>query len=355
MKKITLTLLSLLLIFATLLVSCGDKPILDEIEPSAEDIKVVGTVGGKDILYDELRCLCLNYRELLANKYGDDIWDSEVTAAEHLPELESYVMSALKVNAAALITAERNGISIDSNEIKELVNLELNSFSEDLVNEIRVEKEDEEYSASRKEINTAYAEYLNDYHLTDRYNRYTLSVSACIQQLMQKFVSDGTVSNDDEYVQKYISDNFVRTLHVFIRNDTGESVDANRRLAEGCLDDLRSGRATMKQLIGSTVNDDHFLTTLNGYYFTRGEYFKEYEDAVYSLEIGEYSEVIASSDGFYIIQRLELESDYINKNFETLKSQYQTSYVNALIEDVKNEIEFVFNDYGKSLDLTKIK
>ena len=193
MKKTALTLISLLLIFSTLLISCGDKPIIDEIEPSEEDIKVIGSVGGKDILYDELRCLCLNYREVLANKYGDDIWENETTAAEHLPELEAYVLQALKVNAAALIAAERNGISIDSKEIKEQINLELNRFSEDLVNEIRVEKEDEEYSASRKEINTAYAEYLKDYHLTDRYNRYTLSVSACIKQLMQKFASDGTV------------------------------------------------------------------------------------------------------------------------------------------------------------------
>ena len=111
----------------------------------------------------------------------------------------------------------------------------------------------------------------------------------------------------------------------------------------------------MKQLIGSAVNDDHFLTTMNGYYFTRGEYFKEYEDSVYALEIGKYSDVVTSSEGFYVIQRLELEDDYINKNFEALKSQYQTSYVNSLIEDVKNEIEFVFNDYGKALDLTKLK
>ena len=354
MKKIALALLPFILVFSFLLVSCSDKAILDEIEASDDDLKVVGSIGGKDILYDELRCITANYREVLANKYGEDIWDSDVTAAEHLPELERYVLSALKVNAAALIAAERNGISPDDKEIREYVKIELNKLSEELVSEIKINSEIEDHSPSRKEINAAYVKYLKDYHLTDRYNRYTISVHGCVQQLLQKCVTDGTLSNDDEYIRKYIDDNFVRVLHIYIRNDSGESVDANRKLAEDALNQLRAGETTMKKLIGSKINDDHYLTTMHGYYFTRGEYFTAYEDSAYALEIGEYSDVVASQDGFYIIQRLELENDYINQIFETLKSQYHTSYVNGMIEDIKEEIEFTFNDYGKSLDLTKI-
>ena len=97
------------------------------------------------------------------------------------------------------------------------------------------------------------------------------------------------------------------------------------------------------------------MTTTHGYYITEGEYFSAYDKTVFALDENEISGVIESTDGFYIVQRLPLEDDYINTNYEELKIKYQYSYINKLIYERRDELSFEFNEYGASLDLVNIK
>ena len=97
------------------------------------------------------------------------------------------------------------------------------------------------------------------------------------------------------------------------------------------------------------------MTTTNGYYFTHGEMVKEYEDAAFALEIGAISDVIETADGFYIIQRLEPQTEYVLSNLSTLIDQYQYAMLYNMIDEKQAELSLIWNDYGKTLDLTTLK
>ena len=56
-----------------------------------------------------------------------------------------------------------------------------------------------------------------------------------------------------------------------------------------------------------------------------------------------------------IIFRLELEDEYIKKNFESLKSDYYISAVYDMVEELKSSLDFRFNEYGSSLNLLSLE
>ena len=354
MRRFVIVLSAVVILLSSILFSgCGQsETTLREIKPSAEDEKVVGTVGDYEIFYDELRFLVLNFRASLENKYGEDIFKNDPDKA-YVEELSNDVLNALKVNSAALTVAKRYEITPDSESVKDYVKLQLEALASEFAEQLAFDS-DEDGTPSSDEINRLYKEYLAENNLTDRYNRFVFAVDGCVSALVEKLTVNGTIPNDDETVGAYIRENFVRTLHVYIRNDEKDDVAANRRIAEECLDDLRSGRKTISELIGSVYNEDLTLTSKHGFYFTKGEFSEEYETAAFGIGIGEYSDIVETASGFYIIQRLELEDDYIEAHFEDLKTKYRYAYVNDMIAECRDGLEFVPSDYAKNLSLSEI-
>ena len=76
-----------------------------------------------------------------------------------------------------------------------------------------------------------------------------------------------------------------------------------------------------------------------------------YEEAAFSLKVGEYSGIVETESGFYIIQRLPIEESYILDNFNQLSAQYKYAVVNSDIAAKRAALSFVANDFGKSLAL----
>ena len=110
----------------------------------------------------------------------------------------------------------------------------------------------------------------------------------------------------------------------------------------------------MNVMVGSIYNKDTAISKY-GYYFSYGEYSKSYETAAFALEEGEISDPVLDGSGYYVIYRLPLDQTYVDKNLDLLKSQYESAYINGLVEAEQSKISFIFNDFGRSLDLTKIK
>ena len=205
-----------------------------------------------------------------------------------------------------------------------------------------------------------YKKNLKEYGLTDRYVRFTAALDLIYSDLLVKLVDEGKIEDDNDKVAEIIKEEFVRTWHIMVSNDKGESVEDNRAKAEEALSKYRDGSMSMYKLIGSVYNEDLSITDLDGLYFTRGSMAEEYEDAAFALEVGEISDVIEASGvnssgesvrGFYIIQRLEIEDDYVKNNLPSLKEKYHDAVMYSMLEDERATLKFEPNDFTKSLDL----
>ena len=337
MKKLLIKIMSFMLcavMLALSLVSCAaGRPI----KSSAQDLEVVGKIGGFDVLYEELRYVTMFYKQQLEDKYGKGIWDNAATAQKYSDELNELVTRNITANYAVLSLCAEVGITTDAKEIQESVTNYINEMADEL--------------GGRGE----YKKQLAAENATDHFLRFTIAVDYCQNELYYSYTQDlGLIETDFEKVYDYImADNFVRTIHVYIQNDKGDDIEKNRAAAENVVEQIKNGE-DIKKMIGSSVNEDFDLTTTNGYYFGRGEMLQAYEDAAFALDVNEVSGVVETPTGFYVIQRLPLESAYVMQNLTTLMDQYQYSELNKYIDERQAQLNIEFNDYGKSLDLTAI-
>jgi len=334
MKIKVLKICALLLVAVMLCMTFASCSASRPIKSSKEDLASVGSVGDFSVPYEEFRHVVLNYKLILEEEFGKGIWDNPETAEFYRAELEKRVYKNITINYAVLALCAEVGIHPDNEIIQEAVQ----GFVDDTVAEC----------GGRK----AYKAALEEYFLTDNLFRFQIAADYCQNELYYVYTSDlGLIESNDEVIYDYImADNFVRTVHVYVQNDAGDDVEANRRAAEEVRERILGGESINK-IIGSSVNEDYDLTTTDGYYFNRGEKIGEYEEAAFALEVGSISEVVETYSGFYVIKRLPLDADYVLKNFSTLKYNYQYSELNKFIDEKQSELTFVPNDYCKGLDL----
>jgi hypothetical protein len=58
---------------------------------------------------------------------------------------------------------------------------------------------------------------------------------------------------------------------------------------------------------------------------------------------------------FYIIQRLEIENDYVTKNLSDIQDKCANAIIAQKLDEKKASLEFKPNDFGASLDLTSLE
>ncbi|MGN1047544.1 MAG: SurA N-terminal domain-containing protein [Eubacteriales bacterium] len=323
------------LLLALLILLCACQTNIKPVKSSADELRSVALVNEKAVSYEEVRYLTLNFKKDMALKYGEGIWDDTVSAEKYRNELESKVFDAMKKYPVLSEMLEKYGIDVSDKEISEYVKSYINDFADSL--------------GGKDE----YLRQLDENGMTDHYLRYMLSLEACREKLRQALCTDKAIDDSDRAARAAIkSDEFIRTLHIYISNDNGDDIEENRRRAEEALALLDAGEK-LTTLIGR-YSEDFYMTTTDGYYFTRGEYEKAYEDAAFALSVGDHSGVVEGETGFYIIMRLEKDENYIEKNFDTLKEQYlYVQFDNILSEAEKNAV-ITLTEYGKTLDILKI-
>lgn len=326
---------SVLISGALALSSCQNKDKLNR--------TVVGTVGDYEVYYEELRWLTMQYKDLLASNYGKDIWDSEDTAKQYRQELEEAVYASIISNYAVLTMCDadvfkiqgENAIDINSTEVQDIVQKYVDETIEEL--------------GSRAAYNIS----LKENYLTDSLFRFINGVDVC-ESILFKYCCELTIIDDsDQAAIDYIYNNFIRTVHVYIQNDANDDVEENRKLAEA---------VRIKMLNGDDVNDliakyseDNYMASQDGYYFTHGTYSDKYEEASFALDINGVSDVVETYSGFYVIKRLELDGAYIGAHFDSyLKDQYLLAVFDAELNKFKEDLTFIPNEFGSSLDLVDI-
>ncbi len=320
----------ILLALSLILSSCSGG--IAPIKGDASDLNIVANSAGNPIYLEEVRYFAHNFKLDMEKKYGEGIFGKE----EYRALLVGKVEQAMLKNAAFLSLCDEYDIDINAKETKEYTSDYINSFAEQLGGK-------DEYKAQ-----------LSENGMTDHLLRHLISIEATGEKLRQAMLSSSAIDGSDEKAREIIeSDDFIRTLHILIRNDEGDDIEENRKKAEDVLKKLDAGEP-FNRMIGRN-SEDIYMTTTDGYYFMRGEYEKAYEDAAFALSENEYSGVVESEDGFYIILRLPKENDYIENNFDSLRDRYIYVMFENMIDERASEMVLEYTDYGKNLNFASLE
>lgn len=319
-------------LICTLLASCNS------LKPTEQDLKVVGTVGEYEVTYDSLRYFVLNYKDTLGDKYKDASTDPKVKAALEADILD-YVKTTITRNYAIMqLCAE---------------------FSLDINEEAILEKLEEEIDATITDCGgkKEYKEALEEQYMTDRFFREYYQLSIALNELTYILADDlGLIPGTDEEIMEFLlSDEFIHTRHICIYKD-GADDEAKRTKLEMVLEKLNNKEDDFESLIGRYSED--YQDTGKGYYFTKGEFDLIYEEASFALSDEEYSGIVETPYAFYIIKRYakdDSDKEYFENNLDSLAQQIQYALTYNKVFEIQEKLEFVMNDYGKSLVFSEIK
>ncbi len=312
-----------LALFVLLASSCSGG-----IKSTAEESRVVGTCGGNDVRYDELRYITLTCKAALEAKYGEDIFSQATSlwTGEYIEELEDMVEEQICQNYASLNIFKNAKIKTTDSVTKKDINNYVSAVTDALGGE-------EKYIA-----------YLDECYMTDAVLRFNAALESCFYRYYEVVSEEWDKQAYDAVMS---GEGFIRTMSIFIRNDAGESVEKNRLDAMNVRAEIEGGKP-LTSFIGTKYNQD---TGMCDYYFMKGYFDKAYENAAFELEIGEVSPVVETQDGFYIIQRMELNKGYMEDNLDALKSIYFECKMYEIIGAYADELDFELNEYGKTIDL----
>lgn len=325
------------------------------IKGTEEELRVVGTIDGTDVKYEELRYITLLYKSAYERTYGEGIWDNEESSEKYREKLENEVISNLKNNYAVLASCKSLNIDTNMKEADEYVQEQIEKIIDD------------DFDGSQKK----YKEWLSENNLTDSLLRFI-----CRVDYLESVVLNTMIDNEiyvkyndkkyDEFIDYVMTDNeYARTIHVFASKSETD-IDANEKKIKKMRDiaaDLKSIESDseryekMKSYIGKS--DEYVsgftIASIDGVYFTRGQMGDEYESTTFELSEYECSDMIETNDGYYVIMRLPKEQEYVITSVTTLLSYYQNAQLNLYKKAMHNSIDFVPNEYFGELDLTKIK
>lgn len=324
---------ALILLLATL-TSCESKPL----SPTSAATREVGTVGAYTVYYDELYTLSKNL-------YTDGMSEDE---------LREKVYNEIVINYAKLTLCAQAGVSVDEDKMNGDVQAAIDSAIENNFGGNRFK-----YIKNLKEINT-----------TDRYARFLHEVDITYNQLEYALIARGELTAEQAAVTDYVQKNFVRIQSFMIANNEGDNIETNYADALAARDALINERTTFYDLIGGryklpggSVNEDVDVDCI--YTFGKGTMDKLFEETAYSLEVGGYSEVITVKDRelasgevadcYYVIKRLPLTDEDVQKDYTALYTEYVNTIINARLTAVIDTLKFVPNEYGASLTLTQME
>ena len=329
MKRYFCAALALLILMLSI-TSCASENTVD-----AE--RSVGTVGDMEVSYDELYFLANNYLPSL----------SHLDETEKRAELDRLIRENITVNFAILALCEDLGIEYDERDYDDAIDEKLEAL---LYNSFGGDKD-------------AYEKSLEDNGLTERYLRYTTGIDLLYENLLTVYPQRGLVTSNDSELIAAIKEEFIHVYHLALFNDSGDDKAENLNKLTEAREALISGEKSVYDLIKAGYTEDFSDPSGKGYYIVRGTMEDAYEDAAFSLNIGEVSEVIESMGEnnkgeyvscYYLISRFEIDEEYVKTNLTSLQKEYYGSVIASDMEEVKQTLAFAPNEFYDSLDLTDL-
>ncbi len=310
MKRLISLFLTVVLILCSLsLFSCSDK-YYDEVEPVGDEDEVILTTKYGKVKYDLFRAFYLTYKN-----GGYSHADSAKMAIDNAVDI-----------LAVFALCEEMDIDTESNEIYNKVDdIIVACVDGGTVDGV-------EYSGYGSFDNYLLA--LSAMYMTDRVNRLITRYAICEQMLSDKFAEKSTPTN--EAVRDYFfSDDCIRIT--WFVSEYRESADAAYSALSGVAGEDAITDVFVRYSL-ATISAD---SQKNGWYIGRNETSQELKnvaDKAFSMNVGEYSEVMLGGDGnYYIVYRMEKISSYVDTNIADIKSSYIYNDMGKRLENYKND------------------
>lgn len=298
--------------------------------------EIVMTVGEYDVPYEVYRYFAMNYKN--AAGYDEDKIDSEVR-------------EAIKSLYAMFALAEERGIETDDRYIEALVN----DAAESAVNE----------HGGKKEYKSAIAEsYMNDSVFR------LLSKNEIVrEELYRNMISGGEISDDKDVMRGIIdSDEFICVKQILILGENSTKLSEGTYTTPAAKHTDEEAAALAKEARERAANGEDFdslvaeygeslymFSNTEGYYICRGMWDSVNEDAAFALEVGGVSPVVVSSAGYSVFKRCEKNSDYIDKNFNSICNNYYGAYLTLKLEEKAESMEITETDAYSKISLSDMK
>ena len=303
------------LLLLTGLVSCKKKSAAVLASSDTEGAAVM-TVDGFEVPLELYRYVALNYRADYEASHSPDVWDSAEGAAL-LAELNEDVAETVARLYATLSLAKEYGISADDAYILDAVDTQMKDVYEDTA--------DNDYEA--------FDAYLRTYNMTDSVYRFILRNDILAEELMAKMVERGEIPSDEQALEAAVAGpEFVRVKQILVPANNGKSDAENEARAEELLAMAERGE-DFDTLVQKYGGDLFMFNNRDGYYLARGTYHEAFEDAAFSLAVGEISGVIRTDAGWSILKRYEKEADYLAEHFDELANDYMSGLYNIRLEE----------------------
>ena len=295
------------------------------------DDRTVMELSGYKVSYDEYRYFYYNCMLDMGDSF--DYRDEAQLAA-----LKANVETALRKRYAIKLLSDRYNRKMSRADKDEM-----DTFIKDYIAELGGK---DKYKENLKDHRMSGDVFREQYALTYYYDIYLRDL------LFTGY--DGVIPVDDATVKNDVLQNFYHYTQIFIPFNSGSNYTENQAYAEEALAKLKAGESFDEVAAKYSQWTVDFRV---GVYSTYGEKLELIEKTALSLEEGQYSEVIFTSEGHHIIKRLPLEEKYINDNLDTLLTVSATRRYNELLEKegaaLTVEYKSLYNELSHGLLVTK--
>ncbi|MBR2635054.1 MAG: peptidylprolyl isomerase [Clostridia bacterium] len=260
---------------------------------------------GKEISFTEFRYYYLNYKAMYLQENPDHF---KTEGSEEA--LKEEILQCLKDNWAVRFLASEKHVKLTSSEKK--------AVKSDIADTVNL------YSGDK-----AFLEVLNESHMSRALYDSMMEYSALYLKLFNRFFEEGGEAefSDEEYYA-YYRENYLAVLEIFLPYEEGEDEKScEKTLAKAA--DVHAKAAAGEDfwgLVQAFGKDENMLNYPDGYYFTEGEAEERLYEASRALEIGQISEPVVTTDGIYVLKRMELKTLRMDENRETALFGYYDTY-----------------------------
>ncbi len=276
------------------------------------------------IVEDEV--ILMSEVEMLAQMYAYQLKVDPRVDPERFSQIRQESLNQLIEQYVLLAKAIEDSVEISEDEVNMVLDQQINEMIKQAGSQEELEKK---LGLPIRKVKNLYRDDVRKKGLIDRYK----------QQLQEKVKITG--EELEEFFTTFkdslpeVPDNYLISQILKIKIPGDDSKNAAMEKAQMILQKLKEGADFFE--MAEQYSDDEVTSSQGGLlgFMKRGDLLKSFEDAAFSLELGEISDVIETPIGFHIMQVIEKKEDTVNLQHILIKTAENNDDESRTVEFLK--------------------